>query len=145
LNKIPSDLKVVIDHLGKPNAKTGAGSEWYEDIKVMAAYQNVHCKLSGEKKCFSILLLSAPAYVREGCGGVLVVRCKTIICKIPANISNWTKKQSTERILREEVNFFGGEFLAEHYTGMWGQIAWRFLNFFIEHKNISFSDLNFSL
>ena len=49
LKRIPSSLKVIIDHLGKPNAKTGAEPEWYEDIKILAGYPNVYCKLSGNE------------------------------------------------------------------------------------------------
>nr|XP_026693401.1 uncharacterized protein LOC104266424 isoform X2 [Ciona intestinalis] len=47
LKRVPKNLKVVLDHLGKPNAVTGAEQWWFDDIIIMASYPNVHCKLSG--------------------------------------------------------------------------------------------------
>ncbi|CAK8684428.1 unnamed protein product [Clavelina lepadiformis] len=47
LERAPPSLKIIIDHLGKPNAKTGADEQWYEDMSFYASYKNVYCKLSG--------------------------------------------------------------------------------------------------
>jgi len=47
LKLIPTSLKVVVDHLGKPDAKNGASQKWFSDIEEFASYENVYCKLSG--------------------------------------------------------------------------------------------------
>ncbi|XP_077967194.1 L-fucono-1,5-lactonase-like [Styela clava] len=39
--------KFNINHLAKPNAKTGASKAWYEGMSALAEHNNVHCKLSG--------------------------------------------------------------------------------------------------
>lgn len=39
--------RFVIDHLAKPNAKTGETSEWFTGMETLAQFDNVHCKLSG--------------------------------------------------------------------------------------------------
>jgi L-fuconolactonase len=44
--KIP-DLKIVIDHLGKPNIKEGLMEPWLSQLKVAASYPQVHAKISG--------------------------------------------------------------------------------------------------
>jgi L-fuconolactonase len=40
-------LRLVIDHMAKPPIASGEVREWAQEIKVVAAYPNVHCKLSG--------------------------------------------------------------------------------------------------
>lgn len=40
-------LKMVIDHLGKPNIKDGGTPGWEEGIKAAASCPNVYCKISG--------------------------------------------------------------------------------------------------
>lgn len=47
LKLIPNTLKVVIDHLGKPDVKHGASQQWFDDVAEFASYKNVYCKLSG--------------------------------------------------------------------------------------------------
>jgi L-fuconolactonase len=37
----------VLDHLAKPDIKNGQNEQWKENIKALAEYPNVHCKLSG--------------------------------------------------------------------------------------------------
>jgi L-fuconolactonase len=37
----------VIDHLAKPYIKKGSIKQWAKDIKCLAKYDNVHCKISG--------------------------------------------------------------------------------------------------
>ena len=39
--------KFVIDHMGKPDIKSGKDEQWCKDIKEVAAFENVYCKLSG--------------------------------------------------------------------------------------------------
>lgn len=41
------DQPFVIDHLAKPGIKNADFAEWQKDIQTIAAYPNVHCKLSG--------------------------------------------------------------------------------------------------
>lgn len=42
------DQKFVIDHIAKPCIKTGADKEqWAKQLKLIAAYPNVYCKVSG--------------------------------------------------------------------------------------------------
>jgi len=40
-------LKMVIDHIGKPNYVQNGFDEWAKDIAEAAKYKNVYCKLSG--------------------------------------------------------------------------------------------------
>ena len=44
---MPKHLKVVLDHLGKPDAIHGASKQWFDDICLFASHPNVYCKLSG--------------------------------------------------------------------------------------------------
>ena len=44
--KFPN-LKMVIDHIGKPNYLENGFAGWAKDISALAKYKNVHCKLSG--------------------------------------------------------------------------------------------------
>jgi len=37
----------IIDHIAKPYIKAGLIDEWQKDIKAIAQYRNVHCKISG--------------------------------------------------------------------------------------------------
>ena len=37
----------VLDHIAKPDIKNGDTATWEKDIKDLAAYQNVYCKISG--------------------------------------------------------------------------------------------------
>ena len=39
--------RFVIDHLAKPSVRTGVVSPWDQQIRALAAYPNVYCKLSG--------------------------------------------------------------------------------------------------
>lgn len=39
--------KFVIDHIAKPAVKTGGSEDWEKNIKTIAAYENVYCKISG--------------------------------------------------------------------------------------------------
>ena len=41
------NLPLVIDHLSKPNIKSGQLQPWQDDLAAVAACENVHCKLSG--------------------------------------------------------------------------------------------------
>ncbi|HEX6044419.1 MAG TPA: amidohydrolase family protein [Pyrinomonadaceae bacterium] len=41
------DLRLVIDHLAKPPIAKHGFDEWKKGIKPLAAYPNMHCKLSG--------------------------------------------------------------------------------------------------
>lgn len=40
-------IKFVLDHLGKPIIKDGVVSPWDDDLRRLAAFENVTCKLSG--------------------------------------------------------------------------------------------------
>ncbi len=40
-------LRLVIDHMAKPPIASGEVREWAQEIKAIARYPNVHCKLSG--------------------------------------------------------------------------------------------------
>ena len=41
------ELHLVIDHMAKPPIKSGEIKEWEQEIKAVAVYTNVYCKLSG--------------------------------------------------------------------------------------------------
>jgi L-fuconolactonase len=41
------DQPFVVDHMAKPDIKGGGSGNWAGDMKKMAAYPNVYCKLSG--------------------------------------------------------------------------------------------------
>jgi L-fuconolactonase len=41
------ELPIVIDHIAKPNIKKGECENWIKEIKAMAQYPNVYCKISG--------------------------------------------------------------------------------------------------
>jgi L-fuconolactonase len=41
------DLRLVIDHLAKPPIARGEFKEWSQQLSPLAAFKNVHCKLSG--------------------------------------------------------------------------------------------------
>jgi L-fuconolactonase len=45
--KLISDQAFVIDHLAKPDIKNGVFSPWGKNLKDIASFQNVCCKLSG--------------------------------------------------------------------------------------------------
>ena len=40
-------IPMVLDHLAKPDIKSGAIKDWAEDIKKIGSYQNLYCKISG--------------------------------------------------------------------------------------------------
>ena len=41
------DQRFVIDHIAKPNIRQKELKEWEKDIKAIAAFENVYCKVSG--------------------------------------------------------------------------------------------------
>jgi L-fuconolactonase len=41
------EQKFVLDHIGKPDIKSGEFFEWQTNIKKLALHQNVYCKVSG--------------------------------------------------------------------------------------------------
>jgi L-fuconolactonase len=41
------DVRIVLDHIGKPAIKDGLLQPWRDDLKTLAALPNVWCKLSG--------------------------------------------------------------------------------------------------
>jgi L-fuconolactonase len=41
------DQRFVIDHMAKPRIRNGEIEQWKKDIKALAEYQNVYCKVSG--------------------------------------------------------------------------------------------------
>jgi len=41
------DLRLVIDHMAKPPIARGEFKEWSQQLGPLAAYANIHCKLSG--------------------------------------------------------------------------------------------------
>lgn len=41
------DVSFVLDHIGKPDIKNGLLDPWREQLKTLAGFENVHCKLSG--------------------------------------------------------------------------------------------------
>lgn len=47
LVKLFPDQKFVIDHIAKPDIKSGEYTEWQINIKKIALHQNVYCKISG--------------------------------------------------------------------------------------------------
>ena len=40
-------LKIVVDHMGKPDFKTGGSAQWEEGMQELAKHKNVYVKLSG--------------------------------------------------------------------------------------------------
>ena len=46
VKKFPNQL-FVIDHIAKPYIKAGLVEEWKRDIRMIAQFDNVHCKISG--------------------------------------------------------------------------------------------------
>jgi len=47
LAKLFPDQKFVLDHIAKPDIKSGEYTQWQTNIKKLALHQNVYCKLSG--------------------------------------------------------------------------------------------------
>lgn len=45
--QLHSGLPIVLDHLAKPYIKSGLLETWARDIKALARYDNVYCKISG--------------------------------------------------------------------------------------------------
>src|SRR6266516_6853276 len=41
------ELRLVVDHMAKPPVASGEVKDWAKEIKAVAAFPNVHCKLSG--------------------------------------------------------------------------------------------------
>ncbi|QIG52251.1 amidohydrolase family protein [Nordella sp. HKS 07] len=41
------DVRFVLDHIGKPGIKAGIFDPWRQQLKELAAFPNVHCKISG--------------------------------------------------------------------------------------------------
>jgi len=41
------ELKLVIDHMAKPPITSGELHDWFQQLKPVAAFPNVYCKLSG--------------------------------------------------------------------------------------------------
>ena len=41
------DVKMILDHIGKPDIKNGVLKPWKSEIKQLADMQNIYCKLSG--------------------------------------------------------------------------------------------------
>jgi len=46
VNKLP-EQRLVIDHIAKPDVKTGMSNRWKEAMIELGNYDHVHCKLSG--------------------------------------------------------------------------------------------------
>ena len=46
IKQLPA-LPIVIDHIAKPNIKEGEWESWKKEIKAIAEYPNVYCKISG--------------------------------------------------------------------------------------------------
>lgn len=42
-----NEQKFILDHLAKPNIKNGTSTTWATDLKQLASYKNIFCKLSG--------------------------------------------------------------------------------------------------
>jgi len=42
-----ADVKIVVDHLAKPNIKGKEKTHWELNMAAMSTFQNVHCKISG--------------------------------------------------------------------------------------------------
>ncbi len=40
-------MPMLLDHIAKPNLKTGDFAEWKKDIQKLAAYKHLYCKVSG--------------------------------------------------------------------------------------------------
>lgn len=47
VSEFPEDQVFVVDHIAKPLIKKGVISPWKENIKALAGYKNVFCKVSG--------------------------------------------------------------------------------------------------
>ena len=47
LIKSVEDLSIVLDHIAKPSIKTKSIQDWERDIKSLAKYPNLYCKISG--------------------------------------------------------------------------------------------------
>jgi L-fuconolactonase len=41
------NVKVVVDHIGKPSIRTGEKTHWELNLAAMATFENAYCKLSG--------------------------------------------------------------------------------------------------
>ncbi len=41
------ELSLVVDHMAKPPIASGALDQWSRELKTVADYENIHCKLSG--------------------------------------------------------------------------------------------------
>jgi L-fuconolactonase len=47
LAKLFPEQKFVVDHIAKPDIKSGEYAEWQTNLKKLALHQNVYCKVSG--------------------------------------------------------------------------------------------------
>jgi len=47
VSEFPEEQIFVVDHIAKPLIKAGVVSPWDENIKALAGYKNVYCKVSG--------------------------------------------------------------------------------------------------
>ena len=46
LNQLP-EMRLVIDHIAKPNIKAKPDRDWIQDLKAISLHKHVYCKLSG--------------------------------------------------------------------------------------------------
>ncbi len=46
IEKVGSEVKMMLDHFGKPGIKEGYFDDWSKEIGIMAQFPNVYCKLS---------------------------------------------------------------------------------------------------
>jgi L-fuconolactonase len=46
VQKFP-EQRFVVDHIAKPNIANGVISPWQDDVRALASFDNVYCKLSG--------------------------------------------------------------------------------------------------
>tara|TARA_A100001015_G_scaffold146213_1_gene162100 strand:+ start:362 stop:1195 length:834 start_codon:yes stop_codon:yes gene_type:complete len=46
LNQLP-EMRLVIDHIAKPNIKAKPDQDWIHDLKAISLHKHVYCKLSG--------------------------------------------------------------------------------------------------
>jgi len=46
IEKVGPEVKMILDHIGKPNIKDQILDPWREEIKVMSKFSNVFCKVS---------------------------------------------------------------------------------------------------
>lgn len=112
------DQPFVLDHLAKPDIRSGAIQEWKKDIKALAEHENVFCKISGmvteaDWKNWKIEDLEPYLDVAVGAFGTnrIMFGSDWPVCQIAASyqqVTDLVKHHFSSFSADEQALFFGG-------------------------------------